>query len=87
MSSTLRDTLGGPHLCSPALVLLDIVDCLGCVRGMGGEINEGMRKRLGPGCVGSDSGSAALELTTCGHERQDTLKTILQWDFVSTVVT
>ena len=31
--------VGGMCLYSPALRLLDIVDCLGCFRGMGGEID------------------------------------------------
>ena len=43
--------IGGTHLYSPALKLLFVIGCLACIQGMGGEIDEGLRKRLGPGCV------------------------------------
>ena len=41
MSSTLGDCIGGMHLYSPALKLLNAVDFLAFLGGMGGEVEEG----------------------------------------------
>ena len=53
VSGALGDALriGGTRLYSPASGLLNVVDCLACFIGTGGEIDEGMRQRSSPSCV------------------------------------
>ena len=43
--------IGGTHLYSPASGLLNVVDCLACFIGTGGEIDKGMRQQSSPSCI------------------------------------
>ena len=40
--------IGGTCLYSPVLKVLSVIGCLACFQGMGGEIDEGMRKQSSP---------------------------------------
>ena len=50
MSRLLGDALGDGSVLT-SVEIIDCSYCFTCFRGMRGEIDAGMRKQLGPGCV------------------------------------